>query len=497
MISSYLWDFGDGESGSGVAPVHIYTKPGLYKVTLTITGNIKGNCDNNAQSELKVTISNAPSALFAAKDSLAENGETLFDASASLASSGSIISYEWDFGDGTEARGKIVKHAFKKYGTYNVLLKIQTDSGNECNSAISTKAVYVNAAPVAKAVSKKAAGLNETVFFDGSKSYDINGRISSYKWNFGDGTSALGVYVPHVYRTGGKYRVTLSVKDDTNIENNSASDTIEITVNIDPASKFSVPEKIYLSNEIMLDGTGSFDPDGVISSYEWYINEVKVSDQPVFKTKFNSQGLKKIRLVVKDNSGQLNNEGEATQFIKVLQYPVISLPDTVYFCEGESFVIQPALKVDFEDPQIKYIWHAKNSDAAVSSASLRQSIPEKGSYVYYFEMMDSNNSLLARDSIIILIGRAPLVGAFKDTTVFIGMANDEVKFDAVHSIKDKTGLYKVKWSFGDGITSTLPIVFHKFEKEGVYRVELEIDDQKGRSCSKSKTGFMITVKNIN
>jgi large repetitive protein len=496
IISSYLWDFGDGESGSGVSPVHIYTKPGQYKVSLTITGNIKGNCDNNAQNEIKITINNAPSATFAVKDSVAENEEVRFDASGSLASSGSITDYLWDFGDGTVSHGVNANHAFLKYGNYNVVLKIQTDSGNECNSAISTKSIYVNGAPVAKAYAKKGAGVNEAILFDGSKSFDINGKISSYSWDFGDGESGSGINIYHIYRRGGKYRVILTVRDDTNTGNSSARDTLEIAINASPVAKFSIPEKIFVSNKLTLDGTGSYDPDGTIISYEWYINDVKVSGQPVFTTKFDEQGLKRIRLVVKDNSDQLNGMNEMSGYLRVEGYPIFSIPDTLRFCAGESFLVEPLIISGTADAQVLYQWRLKNGEPVSRSKVLQQTLTEEGNYRYYFEMKDYNGLLLSKDSTVIVIGTPPVLSALRDTTVLIGGANDEVKFDAARMISGKTGLYRIRWDFGDGHSSNLPIVFHRYVKEGVYRVELEVDDQKECRCSISRTGFRITVMGI-
>ena len=53
---TYAWDFGDGSTGSGVAPEHIYAAPGTYEVTLTVTDSA-GLSDRSTST---VTISEAP-----------------------------------------------------------------------------------------------------------------------------------------------------------------------------------------------------------------------------------------------------------------------------------------------------------------------------------------------------------------------------------------------------------------------------------------------------
>jgi PKD repeat protein len=56
--------------------------------------------------------------------------------------------------------------------------------------------------------------MNETVTFDASGSYDPDGTIVSYEWNFGDGLNSTGMIVTHAYEASGNYVVTLTVTDD-------------------------------------------------------------------------------------------------------------------------------------------------------------------------------------------------------------------------------------------------------------------------------------------
>jgi PKD repeat protein len=53
-----------------------------------------------------------------------------------------------------------------------------------------------------------------TITFDASHSYDKDGTIVSYKWDFGDGTTATGMVVSHTFTAFGNYRVTLTVTDN-------------------------------------------------------------------------------------------------------------------------------------------------------------------------------------------------------------------------------------------------------------------------------------------
>ncbi len=84
--------------------------------------------------------------------------------------------------------------------------------------------------PVADAGDNKVVFMWEVVTFDGSGSYDPDGFIVDYSWDFGDGDSAGGVTVNHTYLEAGEFYATLTVMDDDNL---TGTDTIIVVV-LDP-----------------------------------------------------------------------------------------------------------------------------------------------------------------------------------------------------------------------------------------------------------------------
>ncbi|UCH88052.1 MAG: PKD domain-containing protein, partial [Thermoplasmata archaeon] len=74
--------------------------------------------------------------------------------------------------------------------------------------------------PVADAGSDQTVMVEETVYLDGSGSYDVDGTIESYIWDFGDTNSGSGETTTHAYTAVGIYTVTLTVTD-----NGGATDT--------------------------------------------------------------------------------------------------------------------------------------------------------------------------------------------------------------------------------------------------------------------------------
>jgi PKD repeat protein len=134
-IASYAWDFGDGTTATGVMPAaHTYTDPGEYIVKLTVTdywGNV-----GIALVTITVGEAGAPTAVINVTPS--QSGiapfTVYFDASGSSVVSDcgscSIVSYDWNFGDGTTGTGITIEHTYAAAGTYNVILTVTDSNGN-------------------------------------------------------------------------------------------------------------------------------------------------------------------------------------------------------------------------------------------------------------------------------------------------------------------------------------------------------------------------------
>lgn len=145
-----------------------------------------------------------------------KNLEITFDASGSTDQGGKITKYEWDFGDGKVAAGKIVTHKYTKAGSFVVTLLI-TDNQQGANFTIREMEIDDNLPPVAKFTVSPGAGDTNTEFtFDGSTSTDSDGRIVRYQFDFGDGKKEEAKVVKHVFATDKTFTVTLTVTDNDN-----------------------------------------------------------------------------------------------------------------------------------------------------------------------------------------------------------------------------------------------------------------------------------------
>ncbi|MGY1885444.1 PKD domain-containing protein [Blastococcus sp. SYSU DS0753] len=135
------------------------------------------------------------------------------DASASTDGDGRVAAYAWDFGDGSTGTGVTASRRYAAPGTYTVTLRVTDDKGAVGST---TRQVTVTAPPAnqppAAAFTATTAGL--TAWLDASSSVDHDGTVTSYAWDFGDGSTGSGATASHDYATAGTYQVRLTVTDD-------------------------------------------------------------------------------------------------------------------------------------------------------------------------------------------------------------------------------------------------------------------------------------------
>ncbi|MFT5700537.1 MAG: PKD repeat protein [Desulforhopalus sp.] len=223
-VTTYSWNFGDGEVGEGATVIHRYDSAGIYIATLSVTDenglSVQESIDINV-SETTTAPTTPPTAVVEVDyDEGIVPFISVFNGGSSTCDPGvTIDSYEWDFGDGSEKQyGRSVEHFFSQTGTYMVALKV-TDSGGYSGEGVT----FVTArAPVAEENTEPIAVFTETstvgaapltVEFNASGSSDPDGDSLSYSWAFGDGAVASGVLVEHVYTTTGVFSVLLLVED--------------------------------------------------------------------------------------------------------------------------------------------------------------------------------------------------------------------------------------------------------------------------------------------
>ncbi|MCX7803934.1 MAG: PKD domain-containing protein [Planctomycetota bacterium] len=159
-------------------------------------------------------------------------------------------------------------------------------------------------APVASFTASASAGhLPLTVNFDASASYDPDGTIIGYAWDFGDGMQASGATASHTYMREGRFTVRLTVTDDKRASSR-AWVTID-AVNDAPVPVLSAsPERGEPPLAVSLDASGSYDPDGTIQAIHWSLGDGQYSNDASLVHIYSEPDVYDVRLTVTDNFGK-------------------------------------------------------------------------------------------------------------------------------------------------------------------------------------------------
>jgi chitodextrinase len=165
-------------------------------------------------------------------------GETIaFNGLGSFDLDGTIVAYYWDFGNGGVGFGPAPLFDYAAPGTFTVSLTVTDDMGaTDTATTTATIAEVPNQPPVADPSGPYGAFVAESITFDGSASFDPDGTIVSYQWDFGDGATGTGATSTHAYATAGVYDVTLTVTDDGDATD-TATTTATIGATIDVGSE--------------------------------------------------------------------------------------------------------------------------------------------------------------------------------------------------------------------------------------------------------------------
>ncbi|RLF39754.1 MAG: hypothetical protein DRN12_06520 [Thermoplasmata archaeon] len=138
---------------------------------------------------------------------------------------------------------------YNSAGTYTVTLTVSDGSSSDTDTTTVTifNESTANIPPVADTGGPYSGLTSGAILFDASGSYDLDGTIVNYTWNFGDGNIGYGVKVSHRYTEAGVYNVTLTVKDDDNLINTSKT-TADIALDTDGDGWSDTEEETYGTN---------------------------------------------------------------------------------------------------------------------------------------------------------------------------------------------------------------------------------------------------------
>ena len=347
---TYFWEFGDDSSSTSPTPSHTYTIPGVYQVNLTVTDDY-GNTSTTSIIVIVVNVDPTAQAE-TSTNSAFEDEEIQFDASTSWDTPSDIISFLWDFGDGTQTAYVSPIHVFQDEGNYEVSLTVMDMFGGE-----STTNIYISISNIEPwIVETNVDGMNYpgkplhfTVMAD-----DTAGDVPSleYSWDFGDGTKAGGWNVTHVFLEAGIFDMKVTVTDD-----NGASDSTDIQITItDPEITTSVSStSIFQDGSVIFNASHELDDGSFV--YIWYFGDGTTALEQEASHIYSMAGIFTPRLMINDGTKNTTIFLQEIIVSNVVPIPVINV-DTLLVTEDALITFNASESADSpsDQPILTYVW---------------------------------------------------------------------------------------------------------------------------------------------
>ncbi len=455
--TAYLWNFGNGMTSTLANPSTLYTTPPSGPVTLTIT-DISG-CQKTVTKPLIYFNANFTASTYQGCIPLT----TTFNPAVTTANT-----YYWNFGDGSTSNLASPTHTYTVGGVFDVTLIITSTAG--CSDTITYPGFITGSQPVAEFNSPTLAACAPTLinFQDLSTS-----DVTTWLWDFGDGTNSNNQNPAHIYNVAGYYTITLIISN-----NLGCVDTLT------KVDYIAIPGPISSFVAAPLIGCGSVTTMFTDSSYNaqlwsWNFGDGNSSTQQNPSHTYTNVGSYTPALITQDSLG-------CVSYYNFPQPVVVNPVPTASGTHDGTAGCNP-YAVNFSDNASvadSLMWVFDDGNFTVGgNVSHTYSIP--GTYNPYVVAF---NSFGCTDTLLL-----PLV-VVNATPIPSFTTGQDVGCPPFNAFIANTSTYLVSpsylWNFSNGNTSTNANPNILFVDPGYYDITLTITNSNGCSASVTRPGFI-------
>lgn len=462
---STIWDFGDGASDTAASPSHIYTQAGVYPIELVITSPL-GCTDSFLDT---VSIFELPTAQFSSSFDPCVIGAVSFDEQAQSNPAGTPLQFwQWDFDDGTILSAQDTSHLYNLAGDFEVQLIVEDT--NSCRDTVVQTVAWHPAPIVAVDVSDSVGCEPLNVDFI-NNSYPINGY--STQWNFGDGGSDTAASPSYIYQQPGEYLVHLYILSPTGCTGDFY-DTILVHENPNAQFSYSFDSCEYTGVFFSQESTANLAGDSLIL-WDWDFGNGETAVLSAHQDtviNYPPRDSYYIQLIIEDVNACRDTSIQLMPYYPAPVFPVNS--HSTEACVPVAVNFDNNILNDY--PGYSFLWSFGDGNSTTAFDS--NYVYENGGTYYA--------SLLVRTA-------SGCEQTFYDTIQANGLpeARFDSRYDACEigamrfrnlSVPSNEGILTQSfWSFGDGNSSTDPLVdhFYNYPDTGYYLIQLEIEDENG------------------
>ncbi len=468
--ATYTWNFGTGASSSNANPSYTYPQQGNYAVSLTATGS--NGCSASLNRDQFVTIQLPVVGI----RELPKRGCAPFEWTFEhqVLGGDSIVSYHWDFGDGTTSTLQSPTHVFDS-GSYTIQLIIVTASG--CTDTVNyVNGIRAGVRPQAafSATPRQTCANIPVVFTDLSTPM---GQVNEWYWDFGDSTSSINPNPNHIYVDTGFMDVMLVAS------NNGCRDTLIVPNYIyiaPPIAAFRVAGNCInrMRKEFTDESIGA-------DSWNWNFGDGATSTEQNPVHVYATSGTYTVTLTVVNNTTGCSYT-KTRSVVAVNQRPNFTATDTVV-CKGSNVTFD----VTEANPSLfsQFRWTFGDNTSGFGS-SITKIYYNAGLYTVTLTSTDRNG---CRDTVV----KPRYIRVNGPTANFTSSVRNICSSNLV-SFRDssrsdgRNGLALWIWNYGDGQvdTTTTGFASHIYTIGGSFTVSLTVVDSSGCANTATRSGMV-------
>ena len=497
-IETITWQFGDGYEAAGSVVSHVYSEVGQYVVTLVLTDSKGG--ETRLTQNVDVAYTMPPVADFSVvlkpDQDIPRATELLVFQDESSDADSELAAWEWDFGDGAVASEQHATHSYASYGEYTVGLQVTDHQGE---TEIQTQSISIaSLLPVpVLAFSPELPNQGVTVLFDAGESFDPDGEIVTYQWDFDDDgvfeTQGTEQTASYTYASGGQFTARVTVLDD---QSGSASRAAIIEINAAPVPQFQVSSFAPTELESVTFTDLSSDSDGTLVTWAWEFGDGTVSDEASPSHVYQQSGTHTVTLMVTDNGGATATANATLTIDNLPPVAALTAAENV-LPTGSRFAFDASESYD-PSPQgglTRYEWKL----GAQSGFALETSVPnlshvftEAGQHLIRVRVTDSDGAIAMSTPLLVTVtNRSPTISRVTWTPSAPSDA-DEIVFSVQASDPDGQ-ISSWSWVHDSTTLSSSQQLTHTFDDNGSYQLSVQVRDNDG--ASSSPYAFTVSILN--
>ena len=475
-VTTWFWDFGNGNTSTLQNPAAVYVTPGTYTVSLTVTDG-GANSDTRTRTNL-ITVFQDPTANFGATTPV--NGcapHTVTFQDLSTPGSGTINQWLWDFGDGQNSALQNPSHTFANPGSYNITLVV-TDNNGCSNTFLISNYVNVSNAPTAGFSGAPTGGCNAPLNVSFTNTSTGGAAPVSFSWDFGDGNTSTAQNPSHTYTANGSYDVSLIATDA-----NGCADTLTFTnyININPiTADFSSGTTVCAGTPLGFTDLSTGNPN----TWAWDFGDGNTSNQQNPTHTYATAGTYTVTLTA--SRGPCNDAITRTNHVTVTPAPTADfVGDTLIACSLPFTVNFSDLSVSGGPAITGWAWDFGDGNTSTAQ-NPTHTYTGPGTYDVTLTVTDAGgctSTLTFNNYIDIQLPVANFVGAPLTGCVPLNVAFT----DQSVSNFPITGW---EWDFGDGNTSTAQNPNHTYTAAGQFDVTLIITTASGCTDTLTRINYI-------